>query len=83
MTRRGLAIVSGLFSIAACGWSVVVWCTARYLSTVPAADPAVVLTILTIALPLSIFAGVYWQRWMFGVSLLLFATVMFVGLRLH
>lgn len=80
---RRLAMISGLLTIAACAWFAFVWCAAPYMSEVAALDPAVLLASLTIALPLSVFSGVYWKRWMFGFSVLILATLVLIGLRWH
>jgi hypothetical protein len=83
MTRRSFAVMAGLIAIAACAWPVFVWFATPYIPAVLALNLTTILIGLLIALPLSLFAGSYWNRWLFAVTAFAAAILLFIGLRLH
>jgi hypothetical protein len=64
-------------------WALFVWFAAPYLQSVSALKPLPVLLGLLVAIPLSVFAGIYWNRLLFGVTVLAATMLIYVGLRLH
>jgi hypothetical protein len=83
MKRDGLAVVAGSIAIVDCMWALFVWFAAPYLQSVSALKPLPVLLGLLVAIPLSVFAGIYWNRLLFGVTVLAATMLIYVGLRLH
>ncbi len=83
MWRRGLAVVAGLLSIAACVWALFVWFASPYVQALSGLKPFPVMLSVLIAIPLSVFSGVYWKKLMFGVTALATLMWLYVGLRLH
>jgi hypothetical protein len=83
MKRGGLAVCAGLIAILACVWALFVWLAAPYLQSVSVLKPLPVLAGLVVAIPLSVFAGIYWTKLLFGITVLAAALLIYVGLRIH
>jgi hypothetical protein len=83
MKRDSLPVVAGSIAIAACVWALVVWFAAPYIQSVSALKPLPVLIGLLVAVPLSVFSGIYWNRLLFVVTVLALSMLIYVGLRLH
>jgi len=75
--------MAGLVAIVACVWPVFEWFALPYIPAVLALNPEAILIGLLVALPLSLFAGTYWNRWLFAVTVFAAALLLFIGLRLH
>jgi hypothetical protein len=83
MKRDSLAVVAGSFAIVACLWALFIWFAAPYMQSVSALKPLPVLVGLLVAIPLSVFSGIYWNRLLFGVTALAASMLIYVGLKLH
>ena len=83
MKRDGMAVFSGFIAILACMWALFVWCSAPYLQSVSVLKPLPVLLGVVAAIPLSVFAGIYWRKVFFGITVLATSMLIYVGLRLH
>ena len=81
--KRRIAAATGWLAIAFCIWALFVWFAAPHIQSLAMLKPFPILLGVLIAIPLSVFSGVYWNRRMFGVTALAFALLVYVGMRLH
>lgn len=83
MMRNKWAVFAGIIATLACIWALFTWLAAPYLPSIATLKPLPVLLGLVAAIPLSVFAAIYWRRKLLVITVTAIAMLLYFGFRIH